>query len=194
MAGTSGANARRLGNHYLLDSCILIKFLENRELFLKEFKRLQQDYAAVFCISEAVEFEFLRGKILKEQRKAASDLLSAISSYPITLDQPTRGKALTISQIYKLNGVKESQISYIDVLNASLLKKHEERMILMTLDHQDYPTCLLDLVEMRQIEAPKERIIVGYYVFSKTKFDVQEKRLENLTEAQAQQATGQIGR
>ncbi len=140
-AGNTEAT-RGLGKNYLVDTCVLAKYVVQRTIFREEFDRLERE--GFLCTNEAIQFEFSRGKIFKEQRDIYNEITKKITV--LSLEPEVRRDALTIAQIYKSHSINEKQISYIDVLNASMAKKFHRNLLIMILDIQDYPPCLFDTI------------------------------------------------
>jgi hypothetical protein len=165
----------------LVDTCILVNFKDKndvRGVLKKEFKRLQDEWEPVFLLSEAIKFEFMRSATAKDVAIKREEILNSLATEVLPLSSDIRDEALIIGQIYHLNKVPANQVSYVDILNACMMKKYSGSLTLMTLDIQDYPPCLFDTVDIRDLSTNNNHCILSYYRFSEERYSVFKKQLD----------------
>lgn len=162
--------------HVLLDTCFLIKSKEYSDTeFFDDLYALFANNLCTPVVNEFIRFEFLRGSKYSDQFIAKSDFLEQLSpkgksvTLPITADIVS--DSIPISNIYANKNIQNTQISLVDCYISSYLKKYSRDLILITLNHKDFPLVLHDRLGIYPIDTDKEIITLGFYTFNQDKFD-----------------------
>lgn len=160
--------------HVLLDTCFIVKAHQyaDTEFFDGLFSLLQgNDCTPV--INEFIRFEFLRGCQTKAQIKAKTDFLDALSGGVVMpIDKEVLEGAIDISNIYSNKKVDSKQISRVDCYLSSYLKKYSKNLIMVTLNHADFPLIVHDRFYVYTIDTKKEVLNIGFYSFDSDRFQI----------------------
>lgn len=168
-----------LENKYiLLDTCVLIFVLKNASLFKNIFDRFS-DNGCRFCMNDFVRLELIRGA----RNRIEKDRIENLDSFLLCLQvvQEIYKVAEELSSLYNycssVTGMK--QISMVDIINASFLKKYSDDLFLFTLDNNDYPLEIFDRIEVGAIDSGKQILTWGIYRFNCVKFGEKARRFED---------------
>ncbi len=135
------------------------------DLFNQLFNDLKKEGCAFLTIS-SVAFEFTRGtRTIEEFNDKAEFLKTLASTYPIEKDN-YKFKELTII-LQKVKG----EISYTDFLLIACLHKFVANSYLLSSNHKDCPTELLDRECVITVDTEKDLKNYGLYKFSEHKFN-----------------------
>ncbi|MFA6458546.1 MAG: type II toxin-antitoxin system VapC family toxin [Patescibacteria group bacterium] len=155
----------------LVDTNIVIRGASSQKFFEK-FLNYCNLKGLTIAICDAVKFEFLRGanrKSTKEEiEKALNIFRTEDFSMPISKDIYL--DAITLSQLYTHKGIPLKQISFLDCVIGATLKKYENKLLLATMDLNDFPLSIFDRVDIFTFD-DGEVSVVGIYKFNCEKFE-----------------------
>lgn len=163
----------------LLDTGLLIKSFDSKELEQQIFPFLE-GLSLVPTISSEIRFEFLRTASFNETFKKRKEF---IKDWTVLLPtEKDHEDAIDIARIYKSYGIFPSPT---DCGLATLLKKFQSRLFLITLNHKDFPPYLFDrlyseMVDSRTRLGQWETVSWGVYEFNGEKFKKEYNRLQTL--------------
>lgn len=158
--------------HILLDTCFIIKAHQYAETeFFDGLFSLLEKYECIPVINEFIKFEFLRGCQTREQIQTKTKFLEALSGFVMPIDKDVLDGAIDISNIYSNKRVDSKQISRVDCYLSSYLKKYPASLIMVTLNHPDYPLIIHDRFFVHTIDAGKEILTIGFYGFNTSNFE-----------------------
>lgn len=157
--------------HVLLDTCFIIKAHQYAETeFFDGLFSLLKDNECVPVINEFIRFEFLRGCQTKAQIKAKTDFLNALSGVVMPIAKEVLEGAIDISNIYSNKRIDSKQISRVDCYLSSYLNKYSKHLVMVTLNHADFPLALHDRFYVYTVDTKKEVLTIGFYSFDSGRF------------------------
>jgi len=143
---------------------------------LREFGEIKCDT----CINDLIYLEFVRSAVGKRDK---DNVERFVSQYVFTLptDQEIYEIAHTLYPLYNSCGSirNNRQVSVVDVINASFLKKYGENLFLLTLDNSDYPLEVMDRLIVGAIDAGKQIMTWGIYRFNQERYEEMVGRFES---------------
>lgn len=161
-----------VGSYYLLDTSVIAESVKKNRSEVLDFLEKIAENGGTFLTNDFVEFEFTRGCKTPEQYKKKQAVLESLNKTKLPFDSDVSHDAVTIANIYSNKNVNQKQISLIDCLISSFLKKYSDNpLMLITLDNYDYPICLHDRVGVYTIAYPECILNIGLYKFNTDKFD-----------------------
>lgn len=169
---TQGNNPERSSTivpYYLLDANVLGKLFSNVKCVIQETENLQRD-GGNFIITEPIKFEFLKPSTEKTHISKRESLLSQYTDTFLPISDDVTQTALQISKIYGLLRIEASRISYVDILTAAFLRKYHSSLILLTMDIQDFPPALFDVIKVDSLEETTIRFVMMHLKFSEPRF------------------------
>ena len=158
--------------HVLLDTCFIVKAHQYAETeFFDGLFSLLRDNNCVPVINEFIRFEFLRGCKTKDQIKTKTDFLNALSGGVVMpIDKEVLEGAIDISNIYSNKNVDSKQISRVDCYLSSYLNKYSKHLVMVTLNHPDFPLLIHDRFHVHVVDTKKEVLAIGFYGFDSKRF------------------------
>jgi rRNA-processing protein FCF1 len=163
----------------LIDTNLLISISRYSELgFFDEFLRQLEELKIIPVIEQATLFEFRRGSRHKgdlEAKKNFLEILLGEEKNRYVLPSSTSKEILTNAEELAIlysnkNPNLSKQVSFVDCLVGAQLMKYKENLCLATLDNGDYPLFIFDRVKLITIDAQKEIINIGIYIFNEEKY------------------------
>lgn len=157
--------------HILVDTCVtslIFAKLNNLTPLLNKFAEKK----CTLCISQFIYLELIRiCKKTTEKDKLEKFLKDRFWELPFDLEINNSAKVLfplyNFCKLIKNN----KQVSVVDVLNIAFLKKYSENLLLITLDHNDYPLEILSRIYVGAIDLGNEIKTWGIYKFNKDGFE-----------------------
>ena len=155
------------GKHILFDTGVIIHSFQSYESFV-DFFILLIKLNCHFAYFPLIEFEFIRGAYEEIHRRKRQEFLRNLSF----LKLPFQGEdlindAIRIANIYAAR--RNHKTSLVDCLIAAYLRKYSRHLILVTTNHQDFPTYLFDRLFIYPIDTEKDIITLAFYKFDQAK-------------------------
>ena len=162
----------RLQNaHILVDTCVISSTFYNPQFF-EDFYNFLESVNCTTCINALISLEFLR--IAKDKSiKEKIEMLFKEKFFNLPIDAAILSEAKEIYPLFNFCQLvrNKNQISVVDALNVSLLKKYLKNLYFITFDHFDYPLEILDRIFVGVIDTGKEIITWGIYCFNQEKYN-----------------------
>lgn len=161
--------------HIVLDANFIIDSANYSELFAPFINYLKQNGATLTTISP-VWAEILCGDRINtlQQHKEMIDFVGKIVDYTLPFDENLNEIAL--NKIIPVYGKAKAKAGIVDLYLAGTLMKYRS-VILLTANHQDFPTFLFDRIEVIPVENEVVIRMFGLYKFSQEKYELAIKRL-----------------
>lgn len=166
--------------HVLVDTCVLSYIFKSPDIFaelLNEFAKVKCN----ICINVLLRLEFVRSAIGKAEKDKFDKFLNE-EFLTIPVDSVIYKMADELYPLYNYCGSirNQRQVSVVDTISASFLKKYDDGLFLLTLDNSDYPLEILDRVKVGAIDAGKQILTWGIYRFNPVKFQEKMRRFEGV--------------
>ncbi len=148
--------------HILFDANVFIFGFGHYKEFEELCNFLIQAKCVLACFS-LVEFEFLRTAHEPKNKEKRENLLKEFREISFIVDD-ARDDMIKIANAYTARRITGA--SAVDCCIATLLKKHNQQVILATLNHKDFPTFLFDRIFIYPIDTDKDIFTLAFYRFN----------------------------
>lgn len=152
--------------HVLLDTCFIAKAYQYSDTeYFDNLFNIFKEYACVPITNEYIRFEFLRGCRTRDQIESKKSFIEQLSGASLPNTPDILEEAASISNVYSNKGVPTDGIGPIDCYLSSFLKKYNRDLVLVTLNHKDFPLLLHKRFHIHSIDTDKEILTIGFYSF-----------------------------
>lgn len=161
--------------YILLDTCILAEIYKySKTKYFRLFEDLGIFLRNANCkavINEFVRFEFFRGCKTLEHIRQKRYFLQVWSAVTLPVNNQILIDAITIANIYAHKNIHATQVSLVDCHISSYLKNYQNNLVLLTLNHKDFPLLLHDRIGIYLIDTDIEILTFGFYKFNLEKYN-----------------------
>lgn len=167
--------------HILFDTNIFIKAFENFDVFIGLFDYLRKQNCKIVHFP-LVEFEFTRNTFLPEHIKARELFIKKIASLSLPMHPTLIDDAMTIARAYAHKRIGKGQIHLVDCCIAAYLMHYKSTLLLLTLNHKDFPVILFDRLSVFPLDDKKSNEVFApaFYKYNSTKWNELRRGLKNL--------------
>jgi predicted nucleic acid-binding protein len=156
--------------HLLLDTCFLTKAHQYSDTnYFDELFSVLSKNKCIPVINDHVRFEFLRGCKTKEHVRSKKEWLDYLVYVTLPITPDIKEDAINIANVYANKNIKDS-ISLADCYISSFLKKHDNDLVFITLNHKDFPLLIHNRLHVHSIDAEKEILTPAFYQFDLEKY------------------------
>jgi predicted nucleic acid-binding protein len=166
--------------HTIFDTNLFISSFRSNSSFLSLLQFISENNCTIVG-HKLIKTEFMRDAALSENKDKRQEFYEQITSNLELHDHPSLYEdAINISRIYVHNGIQTKQISLCDSVIAALLKRHSDRLFLITMDHNDFPILLFDRKLIFTIDDGKRIYTPAFYQFNGDKYQKLYAKLQNI--------------
>lgn len=155
------------GKHILLDTGVIIRAFEFFQKF-EDFFRLLGSTNCIPVYFPLIEFEFIRGAHILEHRQKREEFLKSVSgvNMPFRTEQ-IMSDAIRIANCYAARKINNPSV--VDCCIAAYIKQFSANLLLVTLNHKDFPLFLFDRIFIYPIDTETDIFPLAFYSFNTKK-------------------------
>lgn len=161
-----------LGTKFIIfDTNILIEAFKHFD----SFKVLLNDLHHYNCkplYFPLIEFEFTRDAMRPEHNKARRGFLETIiGGTKLPINDDLVDIAVEIARVYAhQKDIASNKISIVDCCVAAYMRKYQNKLFLLTMNHRDFPLVLFDRIQPFALDANDNVLAPAIYKFNEAKW------------------------
>ena len=154
----------------LLDTNILIEATKAPQTLRPFFEFVAESECGNPLIIDAVYFEFIRNARSRTEYDQTKEMLDGYDKILTTEEDVEKAIQISLACVAKKPG-SEKQISYTDCLLGAQLAKYGDKIILATINYNDFPLYCYDRIHVQVYDLESKIITISFIQFNHNKFD-----------------------